>query len=473
MKRCSNSTERWLPAANSATTTKMTMFTAEERRRTKTGMILKGRTDPSAFLRAILMDRATGRDPMAEVHTSLQSHLTAHRHALVELPRDHGKTTQVCLRVLWELGCNPNLRIKIVCASDALAAERSRFLRSSIERNSLIRKAFPHLQPAQPWAAEAFTVKRTANIIGPSVAAFGLGTSATGARADLLICDDVVDVKAISSRQERQRAKEYFRNNLLNLLEPDGRFWGLCTPWHPDDLNAELKANPTFSLFRRAIGPNLEPVWPEKWNAERLMDRKNEIGEAGFARGYRLVPMSESELLIRSEWIIDWNEIGSPEKVILSIDPAVSSHSKADASALVVLGRMANSNEVRVLDATAYRVTMPELVAKIAEADARWKPAEILFESNAAFAGIRDLMVRHAKFGPRIRGVVQSKSKLARFAAFSVAVQNGTVTFNTPSQGELIDEMLTFPHGRHDDLLDATATGVEHLLNVREPRVWI
>jgi len=30
------------------------------------------------------------------------------RRALVELPRDHGKSVQVCIRVLWELGRRPS-----------------------------------------------------------------------------------------------------------------------------------------------------------------------------------------------------------------------------------------------------------------------------------------------------------------------------------------------------------------------------
>ncbi len=87
-------------------------------RRSTTEMIRQARIDPSTFLRYLLMAPGV-RDPMAPVHTELQNHLSTHRHALVELPRDHGKTTQVCLRVLWELGRDPNLRIKIVCASEA------------------------------------------------------------------------------------------------------------------------------------------------------------------------------------------------------------------------------------------------------------------------------------------------------------------------------------------------------------------
>ncbi len=97
--------------------------------------IRKARTDPAAFVRYLLMDPLGPRDPLPEIHRDLQNHLSAHRLALVELPRDHGKTTQVCLRVLWELGRAPNLRIKIVCASESIAVDRSRFLRHSIERN--------------------------------------------------------------------------------------------------------------------------------------------------------------------------------------------------------------------------------------------------------------------------------------------------------------------------------------------------
>ncbi len=91
--------------------------TTTARQATIARTIRLARTDPVAFLRYLLLDPAAPADPMPEVHTALQNHLTEHRLALVELPRDHGKTTQVCLRVLWELGHAPNLRIKIVCAS--------------------------------------------------------------------------------------------------------------------------------------------------------------------------------------------------------------------------------------------------------------------------------------------------------------------------------------------------------------------
>ncbi len=182
-----------------------------------------------------------------DVHRELQAHLDTHPKALIELPRDHGKSFQVCCRVLWELGKNPDLRVKIVCATTAVAAERSRFLRDTIAQNAAVREALPKLRASKPWSDRGFTLQRDSQSIGPSVAAFGIGAGSTGTRADLLVCDDVVDVRAIRSRAERDRVSDYFTNNLMNLLEPDGRFWGLCTPWH--ELRCRHKAQSSTRLI--------------------------------------------------------------------------------------------------------------------------------------------------------------------------------------------------------------------------------
>lgn len=436
------------------------------------------RHDVNAFAGLCFTDSAGRPLRQAGVHRDLQAFLSAHPRALVELPRDHGKSLQVCLRVLWELGRAPSLRVKVVCASEALAAERGRFLRDAVAGNARLRLVFPHLKPAQPWEAVRFSVARPAALIGPSVAAIGVGAASTGTRADLLVCDDVVDVKAIRSRADRERVKAAFRENLVNLLEPDGRLWDLFTPWHRDDLNAELKGNDSFALFRRPVGDDLASVWPEKWPPAMLAQRRRTIGEAAFARAYRLVCIPDEEVPIRAAWLRFWTEPGPCAPVVLAVDPAVSARARADASALVTLGRTAD-NQVRCLEAVARRVAAPELVALIDEADRRWQPEVILFESNAAFAGVRDLLVRHARFGPKVRGVTQTKDKASRVCAFSVPVENGSFRLQGdgpnrahPGQQALFDEMTTFPFGEHDDLLDAAAFGTAWLLDRPEPRVW-
>ena len=169
--------------------------------------------------------------------------------------------------------------------------------------------------------------------------------------------------------------------------------------------------------------------------------------------------------------------VGNDTRIVLAVDPAVSTRPEADASALVVLSR-GGSGPVRCLEAIARRVPAPELVQLIDQFDRRWRPEAILFESNAAFKGIKDLLVRHAGFGAKIKGIDQTHNKSARIDAFSISVQNGSFLLRgsakgvDPSQQALFDEMTTFPAGEHDDLVDAAAMGTEYLLATRELRVW-
>ena len=183
--------------------------------------------------------------------------------------------------------------------------------------------------------------------------------------------------------------------------------------------------------------------------------------------------------MIRPEWIRFWSEEIPRDRfdtVILSVDPAVSAKATADATGLVVLGK--SGSEIRVLAALAKRVPTHQLLEILAALDRQWQPDVILFESNAAFDGIRDLFLRHTAFGARLQAVKQHKHKAIRVGNFAVPVQNGTVTLKgragivDAGQQRLFDEMTSFPFGDHDDLADAAASGTEHLLGKREPRLW-
>lgn len=449
----------------------------------------QARMDPGLFVRQCLLQVQGGSKQWGWVHEEVQEFLSCYPYALVALPRDHGKTTQVCGRLVWELGRSTHLRVKVVCSTQSIATERGRLMREWLEASLAGREeVFPQLRPGRLWRAQAFAVARSEEVLGPSVSAFGVGGGSTGTRADLLICDDIVDVRALRSRKVREWVCSYFHENLLNLLEPDGRCWLLFTPWHRDDLTARLQKSLMYGLLRRAVSHALEPVWPGRWDQPRLQVRRLEVGTTAFGRGYRLVPITEGETLIRPEWIRYWEQPLTPELVVLAVDPAVSAAATADRSALVVLGRIRSHDphlpwsegvEIRLLDCTARRVDTPQLVQLLQTWYQQWHPAVILFESNAAFAGLRELLARHTVFGSRLRSVVHHASKASRVAAFSVAVENGTFRLRGDArdlpehpQRELYDEMITFPYGEHDDLLDAAAMGCAYLLDHPEPRCW-
>lgn len=115
------------------------------------------RDDPNAFIEYVFTDKFGHQLKQSKFHRDWQE-LIAHdewnpngvNRAMIIAPRDHGKTTQIPVgRVLWELGRNPNLRIKIACQSDSKAMERLFEITDHMERNERVIKVFPHLRPAQ------------------------------------------------------------------------------------------------------------------------------------------------------------------------------------------------------------------------------------------------------------------------------------------------------------------------------------
>ena len=62
----------------------------------------------------------------------------------------------------------------------------------------------------------------------------GIGGSLTGKHADIIITDDIVNLKDRISRAERERTKAIYQE-LQNIRNRGGRIINTGTPWHPED----------------------------------------------------------------------------------------------------------------------------------------------------------------------------------------------------------------------------------------------
>jgi hypothetical protein len=219
---------------------------------------------------------------------------------LIGAPRDSAKTSQMVARVLWELGRNPELRVKVVCASQELADNIVAEIQRNIDHNPRLHQAFPRLRPdpAGPWSRGALLVQRRSLAKDPSVVAAGILTSGVGGRADLILFDDVCDNRnAILQPAMRGQIKHAFHESWLNLLGPQGRAVYIGTVWHVDDLTMMLRESGTWQVWWRPIRDPVSEMllWPDRWTAEALAERKREIGARAFARQFELVPVSDEE----------------------------------------------------------------------------------------------------------------------------------------------------------------------------------
>ena len=95
----------------------------------------------------------------------------------------------------------------------------------------------------------------------------------------------------------------------------------------------------------------------------------------------------------------------------------------------------------------------------------RWKPKVIVFE-EVAFQEVykKFVMEEGSKRGVYlpIKGVKPKGSKELRASKLSPLIENGLIKFKR-NQKELIDQLLSFPRGAHDDAVDALVYAVDGL----------
>ena len=180
-------------------------------------------------------------------------------------PWGHGKSFSVAVGyTAYRLALNPNMRIKIISASDEIARDRVSVIKMLIDDpDSSYAKAFPHVRPDnnRSWTGSKIYLKRAGTSTDPSLEAVSILSSRMGARADLIVFDDVVDLQnGVQKPVMRDKVKEAFRSGWLSRLEPNGQVVYIGTVWHEDDLSMELLSNRQFSFLVQSISTELDCI---------------------------------------------------------------------------------------------------------------------------------------------------------------------------------------------------------------------
>ena len=277
--------------------------------------------DVNAFIEYVFVDAETGKCvEQQDFHKEWQVLITKNDRVMIVAPRGHGKTVQIIGRVIWELGHNPNLRIKIIAAADDKAKEILGLIRDYISDSDKVHEIFPHLEIDSKRGDRVtdFFVKRTIKQRDPSVDAAGVLSAGAGGRADLLVCDDVVDLKnSVINPAMREQVIKAVQETWFSLVSANGQIVWICTPYHVADATHVLKATGAFTLWLMPAikydwcvddegNPIVDPdtnqqkvikkiLWADKWSEAKLEKRRQDVGERVFARQYLLNAMSDEE----------------------------------------------------------------------------------------------------------------------------------------------------------------------------------
>lgn len=468
--------------------------------------IAQARESSSAFMEYCFRDEKTG-DPFQQQWFHDEWHAAWDRldRVLIIAPRDHAKTSNVVGRAIWELGHNPNLRIKIVCASDARAKERLFEIVQHLTTNPRVKEVFPNLEqdPDAPWNAHKIVVRRTARHRDASVEALGITSTATGGRADLLLADDVVDRRnALSFPSLREQIKQAWKSDWTNLLEPDSRVWYICTLWSPDDLSHELMKNRAYTTLRYDIDDAFGAIWPGKWHEQALRARHEEIGSIEFNRAFRNMAIDLESVIVDPTWL-KFDNLRENDEFMSRVDEMVflNSYDTAgtptgkkdqDYSAGVPIAIDVEKAKVYIMDAWHVRESVKKMAGRVWDDYERYEPFRILIEKVGQATLDEWVLNDH----PELDGIVQVTkprvSKGQRLLGVTPLMENGQVIFShhldpdskefEPGRGNIYDELTDFPFGKHDDMVDAIsqalhtarqyfldwdATGGENVIDLR------
>lgn len=401
------------------------------------------------------------------------------RRVIIISPRSHGKTTYITARAIWEIGRNPTLRIKIVCAADGMAKQRLYEIKNHIENNERIKKVFPNLvrDPDGEWSRHRLYIIRDTWHRDASIEAFSITATATGGRADILISDDAVDRRnSISLPKLRQMIKQTWKSDITQLLEPTSKIWAVATPWHRDDLTHELMSNPVFRKMRIAILDDYGSMFPEKWPESELRLRALEIGSQEFARGFKCVAIDDESQPVNPKWIHFINPDKIPDNLVIfvSYDTAKGIKESNDYTAGVIIGVDETEKKVYVLDAWHARLTLDKRAVRIYEDIVYWNPYRTLIEETGLSETVSWLLNIHPELAGTVIAVNPRKKKYERLTAVTPLMERGNVLFSSdldslnendtfePGRGDLINELLEFPIGAHDDLVDALSQSLNN-----------
>jgi predicted phage terminase large subunit-like protein len=258
-------------------------------------------------------------------------------------------------------------------------------------------------------------------------------------------------------------------NIWMPMLDPaaqfDSRVWKTATPFHTDDVTADWRRHHESegTLLRLPCRGLISP-WSEVFTEEYLRQKREEMGPMAYARAYELVPLSSDLLVFRPEWTKFYRpgEIPNGTRAIAAIDWGYGKKQQdrddPDYSVCIV-GEVDHARNLYLTDILRVRESFPDFARMAVELVERRGCMTVFAEANGPQKGVFD-QFRSLCRQPVI-AVERTTDKHLRAASAQPFVEQGKLSFPAGQNGQVdnsfrpvVDEMLSFPAGTHDDTVD-------------------
>lgn len=426
-----------------------------------------------------ILEVEKGKQEFAPFHKKLCRTVTdnVHKKKLLLVPRGHLKSTLVTIGYcVQQIIKNPNIRILIVNATWQMAVDFLTEIKRHLTTNEKILELWGNVaENPDEWSQDRIMLKRTdPNIKGPTVWAAGVESNLVGSHPDLIIFDDVVNRDNSNTPESIEKVILRYKD-ATDLLEPKGQFIIIGTRWNEADLygwilDRENNIRESFDVFLEkayqgdiTTGEAFVPLWPEKFSREELQTRLREEGWFHFSSQYMNDPVpAEDATFKRSDFqYYDPLDIrGKEMNKVLTIDPAISVSKDADFTAMIGTGIDLFTN-IFILEIIRAHLTPSQIIDKIFQLNEIFHFNQIGIETIAyqkalAYA-LKEEMQKRRRYLPIVEIQSHDTSKDQRIKGLQPSYQAHKVFHpkNHPNLAYFENELLMFPRGRKDDMIDA------------------
>jgi len=410
----------------------------------------------------------------APLHYELIGAILKYERVQIHVPFEHAKTTWISIVFpLWQIVRNPNVQILLISSTPKLVQKCLSVISWHLLNNKLLLEDFPYLkknEEVEKWTDYQIYVQRDSISKDPTVEVVGMGGDILGGRFDFIIGDDICNRKNMHTKMLRDKAEDWWLNDVTSRVVEGGHIANIGTMQHKDDLGNRLAKRKNYHYIRKQAIIDEEKgitLWPDKFPIEVLRKKREDVGTLVFERGWQNRIEALEGRIFKSEWLhfykdyeIDMNNL----QIYFGVDPdiAESNINRLEASkhnwfVIAVLGLEPKTSKVYVLKTYYDVLSFPEQIKKIHYYYEIYRPVRIGVEDNYYQKALKQQLFLQ---GLPVVGVTSTKSKQFRLESRSVDYESGRILI-LESQHELIEEFINYGDENYkDDVLDAIDIGM-------------
>jgi predicted phage terminase large subunit-like protein len=170
--------------------------------------------------------------------------------------------------------------------------------------------------------------------------------------------------------------------------------------------------------------------------------------------------IDNEDCLLKSEFIQQVDTLPLNLDYFVGVDLAISQKTTADYTSIVVAG-INRDRIVYVVDVIRFRGTFNEILDRIKAVNELYKPKRIYIESVQAQAYVVHELARTTNLP--IKAIKPDTDKVTRFYSVLAKYEQGLVYHYSKMKQirEFEDELISFPEGEHDDMVDALVYAIQ------------